>query len=181
MLFRCSVRGWLHSAFSKCVSMSDKPFDAEVCDIGKGSLCDKRFVGPENAIQNAPCNRPLSHFGRGDQIPNVWNGNQIRQTRFFDMQLLIINNLNIDMRLHAALLLYTSQEPQELRTYHGKIRIYKYGWVLPRFLQWLYFPLGEHNFWHSQSIFINNCYHWCWETWKTTKNCHGRNLVSLLP
>jgi hypothetical protein len=23
------------------------------------SLCDKRFVGHENAIQNAPCNRPL--------------------------------------------------------------------------------------------------------------------------
>jgi hypothetical protein len=23
------------------------------------SLCDKRFAGHENAIQNAPCNRPL--------------------------------------------------------------------------------------------------------------------------
>jgi ribosomal protein S17E len=25
------------------------------------SLCDKRFVRHENAIQNAPCNRPLTH------------------------------------------------------------------------------------------------------------------------
>jgi hypothetical protein len=34
--------------------MSDKPFDAEACDIGLRSLCNKRFVGQEIAIQNAP-------------------------------------------------------------------------------------------------------------------------------
>jgi hypothetical protein len=39
--------------------MSDKPFDAEVRVHWWGSLCTKRFVGHENAIQNAPCNRPL--------------------------------------------------------------------------------------------------------------------------
>jgi hypothetical protein len=35
-------KGRLHGAFSMCVSMSEK-----------------RFVGHKNAIQNAPCNRPL--------------------------------------------------------------------------------------------------------------------------
>jgi hypothetical protein len=28
----------------------------------KNIACDKRFVGHENAIQNAPCNRPLISF-----------------------------------------------------------------------------------------------------------------------
>jgi hypothetical protein len=46
-----SLRGRLHGAFYMCVSMSDKPFDAEACDIGGRASptngCDTRFVGHE--------------------------------------------------------------------------------------------------------------------------------------
>jgi hypothetical protein len=44
----------------------------------------------------------------------------------------------------------------KLRTYHGKIRISKYGRFLPFLVQWLYFPLEAHNFWHRQPIWLNS-------------------------
>jgi hypothetical protein len=43
------------------------------------------------------------------------------------------------------------QEPLKLWIYHDIIRIFKYGRFLPFLLQWLYFPLKAHNFWHSST------------------------------
>jgi hypothetical protein len=34
MSSHCTFKGRFHGAFFMCVSMSDKPFDAEACDIG---------------------------------------------------------------------------------------------------------------------------------------------------
>jgi hypothetical protein len=44
-LRKISFKGRLHGAFSMCVSMSDKPFDARGMRHWWASLCDKRFVG----------------------------------------------------------------------------------------------------------------------------------------
>jgi hypothetical protein len=53
-------RGRLHSAFSMCVSMSDKPFDAEACDIGRQASATNGLSDMKTHIENAPCNRPLT-------------------------------------------------------------------------------------------------------------------------
>jgi hypothetical protein len=52
LLILFSIRGRLPSAFFMCVSMSDKPFVAEVCppmSYASAHLCVKRFVGHRNA------------------------------------------------------------------------------------------------------------------------------------
>jgi hypothetical protein len=54
-----SFRGPLQGAFFMCVSMSDKPFDAEACDIGGQASATNGLSDPETQIENAPCNRPL--------------------------------------------------------------------------------------------------------------------------
>jgi hypothetical protein len=70
-----SFKGRLHGAFSMCVSMSDKPFDAEACDIGgqasatnggcqtvKNTECTMYIIREtilQTHIKNALCNRPL--------------------------------------------------------------------------------------------------------------------------
>jgi hypothetical protein len=46
-----------------CVSMSDKPFDAEACDIGGQASATNGLTGATNGLsdmKNAPCNRPPS-------------------------------------------------------------------------------------------------------------------------
>jgi hypothetical protein len=55
-----SVKGRLHGAFSMCVSMSDKPFDAEACDIGGQPCASNGLSDMETHIENAPCNQPLN-------------------------------------------------------------------------------------------------------------------------
>jgi hypothetical protein len=57
-----SLRGRLHGAFFMCVSMSDKPFDAEACDIGGQASPTNGLTDATNGlsdVKNAPCNRPL--------------------------------------------------------------------------------------------------------------------------
>jgi hypothetical protein len=61
--FLCSVRGRLHGAFFMCVSMSDKPFDAEACDNGGQASATNGLTDATNGLsdmKNAPCNQPLS-------------------------------------------------------------------------------------------------------------------------
>jgi hypothetical protein len=56
------IRGRLHGAFSMCVSMSDKPFDAEACNIGGQASASNGLTDLSNGLtdmKNAPCNRPL--------------------------------------------------------------------------------------------------------------------------
>jgi hypothetical protein len=56
------LRGRLHGAFSMCVSMSDKPFDAEAWDIGGQASALNGLTDATNGLsdmKNAPCNRPL--------------------------------------------------------------------------------------------------------------------------
>jgi hypothetical protein len=53
-------KGLLHGAFSMCVSMSDKPFDAEACDIGGQASATNGLSDMKTHIENAPCNRPLT-------------------------------------------------------------------------------------------------------------------------
>jgi hypothetical protein len=48
----------LHGAFSTCVSMSEKPFDAEACDIGGQASATNGLSDIETHIRNALCNRP---------------------------------------------------------------------------------------------------------------------------
>jgi hypothetical protein len=54
-----TLKGRLHGAFSMCVSMSDKPFDAEACDIGWQALAINGLSDMKMHIKNAPCNGPL--------------------------------------------------------------------------------------------------------------------------
>jgi hypothetical protein len=42
-----------------CVSMSDKPFDAEACDIVGQASATNGLADMKTHIENAPCNRPL--------------------------------------------------------------------------------------------------------------------------
>jgi hypothetical protein len=42
-----------------CVSMSDKPFHAEACDIDGHASATKGLSDMKTHIENAPCNRPL--------------------------------------------------------------------------------------------------------------------------
>jgi hypothetical protein len=56
------LRGRLHGAFFMCVSMSDKPFDAEACNIGGQASATNGLSDATNRlsdVKNAPCNRPL--------------------------------------------------------------------------------------------------------------------------
>jgi hypothetical protein len=53
-------KGRLHGAFLMCVSMSDKPFDAEACDIGGQASATNGLSDMKTHIENAPCNRPLT-------------------------------------------------------------------------------------------------------------------------
>ncbi len=59
-LFSSSLKGRLHGAFSMCVSMSDKPFDAEACDIGGQASATNGLSDIKTHIKNAPCNRPFN-------------------------------------------------------------------------------------------------------------------------
>jgi hypothetical protein len=52
-------RGRLHSAFSMCVFMSDKPFVAEACPLMLQASASNGLSDIETHIENAPCNRPL--------------------------------------------------------------------------------------------------------------------------
>jgi hypothetical protein len=49
-----------------CVSLSDKPFDAEACDIGgQASAATNGLSDATNGLsdmKNAPCNRPLRNI-----------------------------------------------------------------------------------------------------------------------
>jgi hypothetical protein len=59
---KTAFRGRLHGAFSMCVSMSDKPFDAEACDMGGQASASNGLTdasGGLSDMKNAPCNRPL--------------------------------------------------------------------------------------------------------------------------
>jgi hypothetical protein len=42
-----------------CVSMSDKPFNAEACDIVRQASETNGLSDMKTHIENAPCNRPL--------------------------------------------------------------------------------------------------------------------------
>jgi hypothetical protein len=42
-----------------CVSMSDKPFDAEACDICGQASATNGLSDMETHIENAPCDLPL--------------------------------------------------------------------------------------------------------------------------
>jgi hypothetical protein len=56
-------RSRLHGAFFMFVSMSDKPFDAEACDIGGQDSATNGLSDATNGLtdmKNAPCNRPLT-------------------------------------------------------------------------------------------------------------------------
>jgi hypothetical protein len=53
------LKGRLHGAFSMCVSTSDKPFDAEACDIGGQASATNGLSDMKKDIENALCNRPL--------------------------------------------------------------------------------------------------------------------------
>jgi hypothetical protein len=56
-------RGRLHGAFSMCVSMSDKPFDAEACNIGGQASATNGLTDASNGLtdmKNVPCNRHLT-------------------------------------------------------------------------------------------------------------------------
>jgi hypothetical protein len=53
-------KGRLHGAFSMCVSMSDKPFDAEACDMSGQASATNGLSDIKTHIENAPCNRPLT-------------------------------------------------------------------------------------------------------------------------
>jgi hypothetical protein len=56
------LRGRLDCAFVMCVSMSDKPFDAEACDIGGQASATNGLTDATNGLsdmKNALCNRPL--------------------------------------------------------------------------------------------------------------------------
>jgi hypothetical protein len=44
-----------------CVSMFDKPFDAEACDIGGQASATNGLSDMKTHIKNASCNRPLMH------------------------------------------------------------------------------------------------------------------------
>jgi hypothetical protein len=48
-----TIKGRLHSAFPMCVSMSDKPFDAEACDIYGQASATNGLSGIETHIKNA--------------------------------------------------------------------------------------------------------------------------------
>jgi hypothetical protein len=53
----------LHGAFFMCVSMSNKPFDAEACDIGGQASATNGLTDATNGLwdmKNAPCTRPLN-------------------------------------------------------------------------------------------------------------------------
>jgi hypothetical protein len=54
-----SFKGRLHGAFFMCVSMYEKPFDAEACDISGQAYMKNGLSGIETHIKNALCNRPL--------------------------------------------------------------------------------------------------------------------------
>jgi hypothetical protein len=55
LLLKCR----LHGAFSMCVFMSDKPLDAEACDIRGQASAANGLSDIETHIENAPCDRPL--------------------------------------------------------------------------------------------------------------------------
>jgi hypothetical protein len=42
--------------------MSDKPFDAEACDIGGHASATNGLSDMKTHIENAPCNRPLTNY-----------------------------------------------------------------------------------------------------------------------
>jgi hypothetical protein len=68
-----SLKGRLHGAFLMCVSMSDKPFDAEVCNIGGRASATNGLSDMKTHIENAPCNRPLkANICRSIPL-NTWN------------------------------------------------------------------------------------------------------------
>jgi hypothetical protein len=54
------IKGRLHGAFSMCVFMSDKPFDAEAYNIGGHASATNGLSDMKTHIENAPCNRPLT-------------------------------------------------------------------------------------------------------------------------
>jgi hypothetical protein len=47
-----------------CVSMSDKPFDAEACNIGGHASATNGLSDMKTHIENTPCNRPLKKIGQ---------------------------------------------------------------------------------------------------------------------
>jgi hypothetical protein len=53
------LRGRLHSAFSMCVFMIDKPIVAEACPPMLHASASSGLSDIETHILNAPCNRPL--------------------------------------------------------------------------------------------------------------------------
>jgi hypothetical protein len=53
------LKGRLHGAFLMCVSMSDKPFDAEACDLSGPASATNGLSDMKTHIENAPCNRLL--------------------------------------------------------------------------------------------------------------------------
>jgi hypothetical protein len=65
MIAKTRIKGRLHGAFFMCVYMSDKPFDAEACDIGRQASATNGLTDAKNGLsdmKNAPCNRPLKDF-----------------------------------------------------------------------------------------------------------------------
>jgi hypothetical protein len=58
LYFLSLIKGRLHDAFLMCVSMSDKPFDAEACDIGGQASATNGLSDMKTHIETAPCNRP---------------------------------------------------------------------------------------------------------------------------
>jgi hypothetical protein len=54
-----ALMGRLHGAVFICVLMSEKPFDAEACDIGGQASATNGLSDMKTQIKNAPCNRPL--------------------------------------------------------------------------------------------------------------------------
>jgi hypothetical protein len=55
-------KGRLHGAFLMCLSMSDKPFDAEACNIGGHASATNGLSEMKTHIENALCNRPRRRF-----------------------------------------------------------------------------------------------------------------------
>jgi hypothetical protein len=53
------LKGRLHGAFSRCVFVSDKPFEAEACDIGGQASATNGLSDIQTHIKNALCHRPL--------------------------------------------------------------------------------------------------------------------------
>jgi hypothetical protein len=61
--------------------MSDKPFDAEECDIGGHASATNGLSDMKTHIKNAPCNRPLMRVrvSKKNGYPHISNQHQQRE------------------------------------------------------------------------------------------------------